>query len=99
MNVSKKYCFGMSNKTGTQNKKNVLSPCQWFYTIALINRKLCSNVPTKAVRKKNTKTETWMVVGLGDMTKNVIIINFFISADINNYRDKCQIIISFKFQV
>ena len=39
------------------------------------------------------------VVGLGDMVKNVITITFFISVDIDNYHDECQIIISFKFKV
>ncbi len=37
-------------------------------------------------------------VGLGDMAKKIITIIFFISVDIDNYHDKCQIFISFKFK-
>ncbi len=32
------------------------------------------------------------------MAKNIITIMFFISVDIDNYHDKCQIFISFKFK-
>ena len=38
-------------------------------------------------------------LGLGDMAKNVITIKLFLSVDIDNYHDKCQITISFKFKV
>ncbi len=37
-------------------------------------------------------------VGLGDMAQNIITIIIFISVDIDNYHDKCQIFISFKFK-
>ncbi len=37
-------------------------------------------------------------LGLGDMAKKIITIIFFISVDIDNYHDKCQIFISFKFK-
>ncbi len=37
-------------------------------------------------------------VGLGDMAKKIITIIIFISVDIDNYHDKCQIFISFKFK-
>ncbi len=33
-------------------------------------------------------------LGLGDMAKKIITIIFFISVDIDNYHDKCQIFIS-----
>ncbi len=39
-----------------------------------------------------------LAVGLGDMAKNIITIIFLISVDIDNYHDKCQIFISFKFK-
>ncbi len=38
------------------------------------------------------------VVGLGDMAQKMITIIIFISVDIDNYHDKCQIFISFKFK-
>ncbi len=38
-------------------------------------------------------------VGLGDMAQRIITIIIFISVDIDNYHDKCQIFISFKFKV
>ncbi len=44
------------------------------------------------VHKMNT------CIGLGDMAKKMITICFFISVDIDNYYDKCQIFISFKFK-
>ncbi len=37
-------------------------------------------------------------LGLGDMAKNIITIIIFISVDIDNYHDKCQIFIFFKFK-
>ncbi len=37
-------------------------------------------------------------LGLGDMAKKIITIIFFISVGIDNYHDKCQIFISFKFK-
>ncbi len=37
-------------------------------------------------------------VGLGDMAQKIITIIIFISVDIDNYHDKCQIFISFKFK-
>ncbi len=37
-------------------------------------------------------------VGLGDMAPKIITIIIFISVDIDNYHDKCQIFISFKFK-
>ncbi len=37
-------------------------------------------------------------VGLGDMAQKIIPIIIFISVDIDNYHDKCQIFISFKFK-
>lgn len=38
-------------------------------------------------------------VGLGDMAKIVITIKtFHIIIDIDNYHDKCEIVISFKFK-
>ncbi len=38
------------------------------------------------------------MVGLGDMAQKIITIIIFISVDIDNYHDKCQIFISFKFK-
>lgn len=38
------------------------------------------------------------IIGLGDMTKNVITMNMFISVYIDHCRDKLQIIISFKLK-
>ncbi len=39
-----------------------------------------------------------LTVGMGDMAKNIFItIMFIISVDIDNYHDKCQILISFKW--
>ncbi len=38
------------------------------------------------------------IVGLGDMAQKIITIIIFISVDIDNYHDKCQIFISFKFK-
>ncbi len=38
------------------------------------------------------------ILGLGDMAQNIITIIIFISVDIDNYHDKCQIFISFKFK-
>ncbi len=40
----------------------------------------------------------YVYVGLGDMAKKNITIIFFISVDIDNYHDKFQIFISFKFK-
>ncbi len=37
-------------------------------------------------------------IGLGDMAQKIITIIIFISVDIDNYHDKCQIFISFKFK-
>ncbi len=37
-------------------------------------------------------------LGLGDMAQKSITIIIFISVDIDNYHDKCQIFISFKFK-
>ncbi len=37
-------------------------------------------------------------LGLGDMAQKNITIIIFISVDIDNYHDKCQIFISFKFK-
>ncbi len=37
-------------------------------------------------------------VGLGDMAQKIITIIIFISVDIDNYHDKCQIFISLKFK-
>ncbi len=37
-------------------------------------------------------------VGLGDMAKKFITIIIFISVDIDNYHDKCQIFIYFTFK-
>ncbi len=37
-------------------------------------------------------------IGLGDMAQKIITIITFISVDIDNYHDKCQIFISFKFK-
>ncbi len=39
-----------------------------------------------------------LCLGLGDMAKKIITIIFFISVDIDNYHDKCQNFISFKFK-
>ncbi len=50
----------------------------------------------ESVRKKIVE-----YLGLGDMAKKIItiiLIIFFISVDIDNYHDKCQIFISFKFK-
>ncbi len=38
-------------------------------------------------------------LGLGDMAQKIITIIIFISVDIDNYHDKCQIFISFKFHL
>ncbi len=43
----------------------------------------------------NTHT---FILGLGDMAQKIITIIIFISVDIDNYHDKCQIFISFKFK-
>ncbi len=43
------------------------------------------------------KSVFWASVGLGDMAQ-IIILFFFLSVDIDNYHDKCQIFISFKFK-
>ncbi len=37
-------------------------------------------------------------LGLGDMAQKIITIIIFISVDIDNYHDKCQIFISFMFK-
>ncbi len=37
-------------------------------------------------------------LGLGDMAQKIITIIILISVDIDNYHDKCQIFISFKFK-
>ncbi len=37
-------------------------------------------------------------LGLGDMAQKIITIIIFISVDIDNYHDKCEIFISFKFK-
>ncbi len=37
-------------------------------------------------------------LGLGDMAQKIITIIIFISVDIDNYHDKCQIFISLKFK-
>ncbi len=37
-------------------------------------------------------------LGLGDMAQKIITIIIFISVDIDNYHDKCQIFMSFKFK-
>ncbi len=39
-----------------------------------------------------------LALGLGDMAQKIITIIIFISVDIDNYHDKCQIFISFKFK-
>ncbi len=39
-----------------------------------------------------------MYIGLGDMAQKIITIIIFTSVDIDNYHDKCQIFISFKFK-
>ncbi len=44
------------------------------------------------------KMQNCMNVGLGDMAQKIITIIIFISVDIDNYHDKCQIFISFKFK-
>ncbi len=40
----------------------------------------------------------YIEVGLGDMAQKIITIIIFISVDIDNYHDKCEIFISFKFK-
>ncbi len=47
-----------------------------------------------SLEKKKYNSE----LGLGDMSQKIITIIFFISVDIDNYHDKCQIFISFKFK-
>ncbi len=42
--------------------------------------------------------EMSFIIGLGDMAQKIITIIIFISVDIDNYHDKCQIFISFKFK-
>jgi len=44
------------------------------------------------------QTKAYSIVGLGDMAQKIITIIIFISVDIDNYHDKCQIFISFKFK-
>ncbi len=39
-----------------------------------------------------------LYIGLGDMAQKIITIIIFTSVDIDNYHDKCQIFISFKFK-
>ncbi len=46
----------------------------------------------------NIHVFSYYKLGLGDMAKKIIKIIFFISVDIDNYHDKCQIFISFKFK-
>ncbi len=41
---------------------------------------------------------TGFELGLGDMAQKIIMIIIFISVDIDNYHDKCQIFISLKFK-
>ncbi len=46
-------------------------------------------------------SEHWQAdppLGPGDMAQKIITIIIFISVDIDNYHDKCQIFISFKFK-
>ncbi len=45
-----------------------------------------------------TTTEVILHLGLGDMAQKIITIIIFISVDIDNYHDKCQIFISLKFK-
>ncbi len=49
-------------------------------------------------KKRRCNTMVNMQVGLGDMAQKIITIIIFISVDIDNYHDKCQIFISFKFK-
>ncbi len=49
-------------------------------------------------RSKFSLTYCTVNIGLGDMAQKIITINIFISVDIDNYHDKCQIFISFKFK-
>ncbi len=42
--------------------------------------------------------EFYWNLGMGDMGKKNYIYIFFISVDIDNYQDRCQIFISFKFK-
>ncbi len=51
------------------------------------------------LRKRSASScEDMCKVGLGDMAQKIITIIIFISVDIDNYHDKCQIFISFKFK-
>ncbi len=52
----------------------------------------------KAVVCKSGNFLVFFCLGLGDMAQKIITIIIFISVDIDNYHDKCQIFISFKFK-
>ncbi len=52
------------------------------------------NDPTEAIKYMIRSS---VEIGLGDMTQKIITIIILISVDIDNYHDKCQIFISFKF--
>ncbi len=49
-------------------------------------------------RGGDSHSESRVTLGLGDMAQKIITIIIFISVDIDNYHDKCQIFISFKFK-
>ncbi len=58
-------------------------------------------VPALNVSRKGrymNPAETEESLGLGDMAQKMFTIIIFISVDIDNYHDKCQIFISFKFK-
>ncbi len=50
------------------------------------------------VQKIQNGTDSELYYRHGDMAKTIITMIFFISVDIDNYHDKCQIFISFEFK-
>ncbi len=63
-------------------------------TMAIVSKEL----GTGRERVSQSGHHCHAALGLGDMAKKIITIIFFISVDIDNYHDKCQIFISFKFK-
>ncbi len=53
---------------------------------------------TPSAKRLKTAVLRGVHLGGGDMAQKIITIIIFISVDIDNYHDKCQIFISFKFK-
>ncbi len=56
------------------------------------------NIGFGSVLSDTRSAENDLIVGLGDLAQKIITIIILISVDIDNYHDKCQIFISFKFK-